>query len=81
MVCDFIETGPGLTCTTLLLNKKLYVENKEEVGIRCVRELDLLLEPDTILIRKVAIDICKNDTHSLASLSLLKQLSLAQLFL
>ena len=78
MVCDLIETGLGLAHTTLLLNEELKADNKEEVGISCVREAYLRLEPETILIRKVAMGT--NDAHSpwaLASFNLFKQLAVS----
>ena len=78
MVCDLIETGLGLAHTTLLLNEELKADNKEEVGISCVREAYLRLEPETILIRKVAMGT--NDAHSpwaLVSFSSFKQLAVS----
>ena len=73
MVCDLIETGLGLAHTTLLLNEELRRNNKEEVGISCVRELYL-----TILIRKVAMGT--NDAHSpwaMALFALFKQFAIS----
>ena len=78
MVCDLIETGLGLAHTTLLLNEELRRDHKEEVGISCVREAYLRLEPEVILIRKVAMGT--NDAHSpwaLASFNLFKQLAIS----
>lgn len=45
MVCDLIETVLGLAHTTLLLNEELKRDHKEEVGISCVSDTYLLLEP------------------------------------
>lgn len=48
MVYDLIKTGLYVVYTTMLLDKEPTKDNKEKVGIRCVRELYLQLEPETI---------------------------------
>ena len=62
MLCDCIETGLGLNHTALLLNNELRKENQTEVGVSCLRDSYLRLQPVTIEIRKVHMGT--NDAHS-----------------
>ena len=78
MLCDCIETGLGLKHTALLINKELNKDGLAEIGVSCLRESYLRLNPVTIKIRKVHMGT--NDAHSpwaKASFNIYKQLAIA----
>ena len=53
MICDCIETGLRLNQTSLLLNKELRRDSLTEIGVLCLINSYLLLNPMTVKIRKV----------------------------
>ena len=77
MLCDCIETGLGLNHTALLLNKELKKDGLTEIGVSCLRDSYLRLNPVVIEIRKVPMGT--NDAHSpwaKASFNMYKQLAI-----